>query len=340
MTPIERLLRERISRQGPLSFSEVMAAALYHPDYGYYSRLQGFGPSGDFITSPEVSPAFGRALGRQALDLWRWLGKPKPFRILELGAGSGALAAALLAELPFAEYAIEEVSPALHAVQRQRLVGLPVSWTPAAGSHLIIANEVLDAQPVHRLTVRNGQLRELRVDADLHWVDCDAPAEAHAYFQTLQMLPPEGAIAEVNLSLPGWTTHLAKRLSQGLALILDYGYPAEALFSRSQGTLLTYYRHTLGSDPLVRLGEQDISCHVDFTTLATSAHRAGLQVIGVTSQRAFLGKLGIASLTDDRRAVSTLCDPDGLGRIGVLFLGKGLEGYTPAGLLEKEALAI
>jgi SAM-dependent MidA family methyltransferase len=125
---------------------------------------------------------------------------------------------------------------------------------------------------------------------------------------------------------------------RSLALILDYGYPAENLFSRRQGTLLTYYRHTLGSDPLQRLGEQDISVHVDFTTLATAAHRAGLQVIGVTSQATLLRNLGLFELQGDRRAVWPLVDPNGLGRIGVLFLGSGLDGYRPLGLKRQQAL--
>jgi SAM-dependent MidA family methyltransferase len=340
VTPVERLLRERIVRRGPLSFAEVMETALYHPEYGYYTRLRGFGAAGDFVTSPELDPVFGRTLARQALDLWEHLGRSGPFRILELGAGSGALAHALLTDLPGAEYAIEESSPSLRVVQQQRLAGLPVSWEISEAPHLVIANEVLDAQPVHRLTVHNGQLRELCIDESFQWVETDAPAAAHAYFERLRLLPPEAAIADVNLGLSEWVHQLAQRLEHGLAIILDYGYPAEALFSRKPGTLLTYYKHTLGSDPLQRLGEQDISAHVDFTTLATSAHQAGLQVIGVTSQRALLRTLGIDSLSQDRRVIRSLTDPDGLGRIGVLFLGKGLKDYRPAGLASKEALAI
>ena len=339
MTPLERILRERISRAGPLSFQEVMAAALYHPEHGYYSRLQGFGAQGDFITSPEVHPAFGQLLARQAVDLWQHIGCPDPFRILEYGAGSGALAQQLLGYLPATQYTIEEASPSLRAVQQARL-GSSATWTATDAPQLLIANEVLDAQPVHRLTVRDGTLRELRVDANLHWVEGEAPAGAHAYFERLGLLPREGAIAEVNLDLPAWVSRLAQHMSEpSLAVILDYGYPAEALFSRQQGTLLTYYRHTLGSDPLQRLGEQDISVHVDFTTLATAAHQAGLQVIGVTSQATLLRNLGVLELHGDRRAIWPLVDPNGLGRIGVLFLGRGLESYTPLGLKAREALA-
>jgi SAM-dependent MidA family methyltransferase len=326
LTPVERLLRERIAREGPLSFRDVMDTALYHPELGYYSNVRGFGAAGDFITSPELHPVFGQLLSRQALDVWQHLGRPRPFRILEIGAGSGVLAQALLANVPEASYGIDEPSPALRHVQQTRLAGLPVTWDELESPHLVIANEVLDALPVHLVTVRDGHLRERLVDANLDWVEADAPHEIHAYFDRLGLLPPEGAITEVNLGLEPWVRRLAERMTHGLALILDYGYPAEAFFARPRGTLLTYYRHTLGSDPLSRLGLQDISVNVDFTTLASAAHAAGLQVIGITSQRALLRNLGIGTLAP------ALVDPNGLGRIGVLFLGRGLGDYGPIGL--------
>ncbi|MDQ3810953.1 MAG: SAM-dependent methyltransferase [Chloroflexota bacterium] len=323
MTPLEALLRERIAREGPLSFREVMAAALYHPRYGYYSNLRGFGADGDFVTSPELDPIFGQILARAANHLWEYLGRPRPFRVLEYGAGSGALAAAMLEALPYAEYAIEEPSPSLRRLQRARLGELA---PPTGSPHLVIANEVLDALPVHRVTVRDGRLRELRVDRDLQWVEFDPPPTLEAYFARLKLLPPEGAVTEACLDLEPWVAGLARRLERGLALILDYGYTAEALYARQQGSLLTYYRHTLGSDPLVRLGEQDISVHVDFTSLATCAHRSGLQVIGVISQGTLLRNLGIGTRRPE------LVDPRGLGRVGVLFLGRGLGSYVPLGL--------
>jgi SAM-dependent MidA family methyltransferase len=341
LTPLETLIRERAARAGSLSLAEVMRLALYHPSLGYYSRLRGFGAEGDFTTSPEVSPVFGQLLARQACDVWQFLGEPKPFRVLELGAGSGALAFELLRHLPFAHYAIEELSPSLRQVQQDRLLGLPATWDSREQPHLVIANEVLDAQPVHRLTVRGGILRELRVGRNFEWVETEAPAEAHAYFKRLGLLPPEGTVTEVNLGLGEWVKQLAARLGRGMALILDYGYTAETLFSRPMGTLLTYYRHTLGSDPLVRLGEQDISVHVDFTTLATAAHQAGLQVLGVISQATFLRNLGpIDGPGADHREVWPLIDPRGLGRIGVLFLGCGLDDYVPLGVRSPGALTV
>jgi SAM-dependent MidA family methyltransferase len=342
---LEQELGQRIAQHGPLSFAEVMQAALYHPRFGYYTRLRGFGAEGDFLTSPELHPLFGFLLARQVEDVWQALGRPEPLRILEIGGGSGALARALLDSVTRdvtcdVTYVIDERSPTLRLRQQARLAKCPVTWARVTHTfHLVLANEVLDAQPVHRLTVRNGRLRELRVTRDLGWVEAEPPPEAEEYFQRLGLLPPEGGVAEVNLGLAGWVQQTAARLAdQALLLVLDYGYPAETLFARPQGTLLTYYRHTLGSDPLVRLGQQDLSAHVDFTTLATAAHHQGLEVLGVTSQRTLLKNLGIEPLLrklrspEDRHAAEQLIDPHGLGRIGALFLASNLAGYAPVGV--------
>ncbi len=345
------LLRQRIAAQGPLSFRDFMETALYHPRLGYYTTLAGFGARGDFITSPEVHPVFGALLGRQAYELWVQLAQPDPFHMLELGAGAGTLAASLIdwarVEQPtFAAalgYTIDEPSPSLRRTQESQLAGYGVSWEPAAEPHLLLANEVLDAFPVYRVAVRDGVLRELRVGLDASdafvWVEAPtAPAEVQAYFDRLRILPPAGGVAEVNAGLVDWARRVHGKLRRGLALILDYGYTAEDLFSRPQGTLLTYYRHTLGSDPLVRVGRQDVSTHVDFTTLASAAHHAGLRVLGMTGQVALLENLGLGQYLErlpepqDRRALAQLVDSEGLGRIQALFLGADLGDYVPTGL--------
>jgi SAM-dependent MidA family methyltransferase len=339
-------LRARIERDGPLSFHALMQAALYDPAEGYYTTLETFR---DYLTSPEVHPAFGLLLGRQVVDVWEALDRPRPLRVLEVGAGTGALAASLLGLVREhgleVEYAIDEPSPSLRAVQQRRLGDREVSWTASdqRWAHVVIANEVADALPVYRVVVRDGLLRELRVGLDsegaFRWVEAeDVPARVRAYFDALGLRPPEGAVAEVSTDLADWAQHLAARLERGLLLVLDYGYPAEALFGRTQGTLLTYYRHTLGSDPLVRLGQQDISVHVDFSTLARAARAAGLDVVGVTSQRTLLRNLGILAVQaamrapGDRAALAQLTDPRGLGRIGALFATRDLPGYQPVGL--------
>ncbi|MDQ6669180.1 MAG: SAM-dependent methyltransferase, partial [Chloroflexota bacterium] len=270
MSELEELVRERIRREGPLPFREVMQAALYHPRLGYYTNLRGFGKDGDFITSPERHPAFGYLLGRQALDVWQALDRPQPFRILELGAGSGALAEPLVSlvqeVVPELVYTIDETSPSLRSVQQARLTGAAFRWDGTdEPAHFILANEVADALPVDRVVVRDGRLHELRVGLDaraaLTWVEHEsAGAEILAYFDALHYLPPEGGVADVCTGLAGWVASLARRLERGVALVRDYGA------SPPGDSLLTYYRHTMASDPLVRLGQQDISAHVDLRT--------------------------------------------------------------------------
>src|SRR6266852_7573587 len=205
-----------------------MQAALYHPEHGYYTNLRGFGAAGDFITSPERHPAFGWLLGRQALDTWQALERPQPFRILELGTGSGALAEPLVALLHRnsvdVTYTIDEVSPALREVQQQRLTDATFRWDGVEeAAHFIIANEVADALPVHRVIVRGGRLRELLVGVDnehLTWIESDgARAELEAYFAALHYLPPEGQVADVCLDLADFVADLAQRLAEpGVAL--------------------------------------------------------------------------------------------------------------------------
>jgi SAM-dependent MidA family methyltransferase len=326
-----------------------MAAALYHPRLGYYTRLRGFGADGDFVTSPELHPAFGALLARQALDVWEALGRPRPFRILELGGGSGALARSLLDALAPLEpaldvrYRLVEPSPSLTRVQQARLTGYPVDWgVSAEPTHLVLANEVLDALPVERVVTRDGRLRELRVDVRddrLAFVETEGVTAAiESYFNALAVRPKEGACAEVNVHIKPWLAQAVETLRRGLLLVLDYGAPAEILFGRLPGTLLTYYRHTLGSDPLVRLGEQDISAQVDFSTLATAMYELGLSVLGLIDQARLLDHLGIEQVRgalnapQDRAALAELVDARGLGGVRALFASRELPGWVPVGL--------
>jgi SAM-dependent MidA family methyltransferase len=325
-----------------------MQAALYHPEHGYYTNLRGFGAHGDFITSPERHPAFGWLLGRQALDVWEALGQPSPFRILELGAGSGALAHTLMGFLRRhvrgeVIYTLDEVSPSLRAVQQVRLTGLEFRWDGAhEAAHCIIANEVADALPVHRAVMRSGRWRELRVGLDergcLRFVESDeAPSQLAEYFEELHYAPPDGSVVDVCLELDEWLAALAKRLERGVALVIDYAA------SPPRDSLLTYYRHSMGSDPLVRLGQQDISAHVDLRTLMRLAVAEGLRA-GAIAQRGLLLNLGFGQVygklggQTDREALAHLIDPKGAGgQITAVFLVRGMDAdYKPAGAVGRE----
>jgi SAM-dependent MidA family methyltransferase len=346
LTELEELLRDRIRREGPLSFRDVMQAALYDPEYGYYTNLKGFGADGDFITSPERHPAFGWLLGRQALDVWEALDRPRPFRILELGAGSGALAEPLVrflsAQVPDLVYTLDELSSSLREIQQRRLRDPAFRWHGAdEPAHFIIANEVADALPVHRAVVRAGRLHELLVVTDrddaLTWLEASEPHPAlEDYLRALHYVPPEGSVVDVCLELANWVKGLAARLERGVALVLDY------TASPPRDSLLTYYRHTMGSDPLVRLGQQDISVHVDLRSLVRLAIAEGLKA-GATAQRGLLLNLGfeqvLAQLTGptDRQALAYLADPDGLGgQIAAVFLVRGLADYRPVGAVGRD----
>jgi SAM-dependent MidA family methyltransferase len=341
--PLEAELRERIRQDGPMSFRDVMQAALYHPVYGYYTNLRGFGAQGDFITSPERHPAFGWLLGRQALEVYEALDGPTPFRILELGAGSGALAESLMTFLrehvSEVVYTIDEVSPSLRELQQQRLGGAPFRWDHTdEPAHFILANEVADALPVHRAVIRNGHLHEFVVDADLQWVEATEPHPGlDAYFQELHILPQEGAVMDICLELGEWLQGIARRLERGMALVIDY------TASPPRDSLLTYYRHTLGSDPLVRLGEQDISARVDLRTLVRLGIAAGLKA-GAVAQRGLLYNLGFPQVQSrltamtDRAALAHLVDMNAAGgEIVAVFLLRGMPSdYKPGGAVGRD----
>lgn len=352
---LRELLCAQIAAGGPCTFAQFMDTVLYHPQEGYYaSARESVGRSGDYLTSPEISPLFGHALARQLAQLWRKLGAPGAFQIVEAGAGPGTLARDILRWIGAREpelfaalrYQIVERSAAM----RRRQESLLGHWIDPGKVQIvadleelpsesvqgaIIANELLDSFPVHRVAVENGRLHEVFVDCrDGRLHDClglpSTPA-LERYFQRLGLQPGEGCIAEVNLSAAEWVDQAARRLSRGYLFLLDYGYEAARLYApwRRTGTLLCYHRHTTGEDPYVRLGRQDMTAHVDFTTLKWAAASAGLALAGETSQARLLMNLGISqALRYDaasrlpveeyyarRHAVERLLDPSGLGRV-------------------------
>jgi len=348
---------DRIQREGGISFRDFMQMALYEPGLGYYcTERETMGRSGDYLTSPEVSPLFGAMIGRQLREVWELLGTPSRFDIVEVGAGNGTLCRDVLSWVRRAApemleaicYKIVELIPALQAKQQARVEsdGLrsPLQWLaemPGEIEGCIITNELLDSMPVHRVAMTEG-LREVYVNLDgSHFAEevREPAAEVRRYFDDLKLLPGVGCRAEVNLEAPRWMRDSGRSLSRGFVLTLDYGYEARELYEpwRTDGTLLCFYRHNPSGDPYARIGRQDITSHVDFTTLCRAGEDAGLTTIGLTSQAEFLTHLGIADALPlpegeidleerlaRRRAVSELIDPAGLGRIKVLAQAKGV----------------
>jgi SAM-dependent MidA family methyltransferase len=352
------LLRRRIEAEGAITFHDYMVTVLYHPQHGYYASRQPIGREGDYLTSPEVHSIFGALAGKQLRQFWQLMGEPATFDVLEQGAGTGRLARDILRWAARREpafdralrYRIVEISASLRAQQQATLVDVrdgQIEWLnelPEEIEGCVLSNELLDSFPVHRAVRESGQLLELYVSyRDGRFVEERRPASSErfaAYFTELGVQPGEGCVCEVNLHAVDWMERVARSLRRGFALTFDYGYEAPELYApwRRDGTLLCFYRHNASNDPYARIGKQDMTAHVDFTTLMRVGRQHGLEVAGFTTQARFLANLGIGAGVDAvakespealeeyyarRRAVQELIDPAGLGRIRVLAQRKG-----------------
>lgn len=303
------LLRDRIAQEisengGWISFARYMELALHAPGLGYYaSGTQKFGARGDFVTAPELGSLFGRTLARQLKDL-------RPDRILELGAGSGALAETLLKELS-CEYSILETSAALRERQRERLGGrvqfierLPERWRG-----IVLANEVADAMPVHVVgwTEQGIVERGVALTGDrFSW--SERPVTGELAKEATSIRVPAPYVSEIGLAARAWLRTLCERLDQGLILVVDYGFPRHEYYhpQRSSGTLMCHYRHQAHADPFLRPGEEDITAHVDFSALAAAARETGVAVLGYATQAQFLVNCGITDVLAEANAENAL----------------------------------
>jgi SAM-dependent MidA family methyltransferase len=317
-TQLKDILVKRIKAAGRITFAAFMEACLYEPGLGYYtSPGRKVGAEGDFYTSISVHAAFGRVIAREVAQMWRCLGSPDLFTLVECGAGNGRLACDILdylAERELEMYAgldlvLVEREPSLQAAQaelldshRERLRWLAPEALGTDGfsfSGCLYSNELIDALPVHRVMMTPEGLREIYVTlGDGGFAEeageLSAPALAgHLERIGVTLLP--GQQAEVNLAAPEWLAAAARSLQRGFVLTIDYGYPAAELYApqRKQGTLLCYYRHQVEDDPYIRLGRQDITSHVDFTTLMRRGEELGLQPVWFGDQCRFLLSAGI-----------------------------------------------
>lgn len=307
------LIRAELAAQGGwIPFSRYMELALYAPGLGYYSAgSRKFGAGGDFVTAPEMSPLFARALARQVAQVLQRVGG----EVLELGAGTGRLAAQLLLELQRLDslpqrYRILEVSAHLRHVQQETLAeALPdplfsrIEWLealPASFTGFVVGNEVLDALPVHLLAWREDGIRERGVawrDGQWAWEDRTL-LDQRLHDSASRLALPPGYLSEVCPAAPALVASLAKCLQRGALLLVDYGFPRREYYhpQRSSGTLMCHYRQHAHDDPFFLPGLQDITAHVDFTTLAEAGVAHGLTLAGYTSQAQFLINCGITAL--------------------------------------------
>jgi SAM-dependent MidA family methyltransferase len=330
---LAELLSDAIRAAGGwIDFARFMEMALYEPGLGYYSAgARKFGASGDFVTAPEVAPVFSRCVAAQCAQVLEALGGGD---VLELGAGSGVMAAGLLAELERREclpgrYRILDVSADLRERQYATLHGaVPhllerVEWLdrlPEAFDGVIVANEVLDALPVERFVRRGGEVNALGVTWHFGRFEASevrAPAALRDRVRAIEAevgaVFPDGYTSEINAGLGPWLASLADTLRRGVLLFIDYGLPRREYYAleRSAGTLLCHYRHRFHDEPLLRLGLQDITAWVDFTAVAEAGLAAGLDLAGYTTQAHFL--IGC----DIGRYVADISDLDVVGRVNL-----------------------
>ena len=391
-TPAEDAIRAEIAAQGPIPFARFMALALGHPTGGYYTGPRTRPTrDGDFLTGPELHPIFGAALARQVAEVWERLDRPAPFTLVEYGAGAGTLALAILAGLredrsPLADalvYAPIELNPHRMAELRERASaaglavieprtdlahsdgGLPlVAPRPGIACHatsvpiagVVLANEFLDALPVHLVEIHDGRPREVLVGVsgtgafEEHLLAPSAPAIA-ARLEDLAasgVALAEGQRAELCLEMGGWVADVAGILSSGIVLVIDYGAPAPRLYGprHRAGTLMTYRGHAADGSPeapYCDVGERDITAHVDTTTLARLLDAAGFDVLGETTAAELLAGCGLEDLLERERnravdtaavlllrsAVMRLLDPRHLGGFRAVLAGRGIARTPP-----------
>ena len=316
-SPLIKIIRNEIIKQGPISFLRFMELALYHPEFGYYcSPRDKIGPKGDYDTSPSVHPIFATLLGKQMLQMILVLQSEKEkIALIEFGAGEGTLCHGILDYLQksapdiFSKvtYIIIEKSLSFQARQKEQLVHFypnTVLWKdqmPENQVGIILSNEFVDALPVHRMRFENQSLKELYVDyQDNQFKELFQPPSAPpllSYFDSVHTKPEKDGDCEINLAALDWMREVGQSLRKGFVLTIDYGYPAHQIYhpSHNRGTFLCYYNHTVCEDPYTHIGEQDMTSHVDFTSLAKVGEAVGLQVSGFTDQTHFLMGLGIAT---------------------------------------------
>lgn len=354
---LESIRREIVAHGGWISFARYMELALYAPGLGYYTAgARKFGAAGDFITAPGMSGLFGQALARQVAQV---MAVSAPV-ILEVGAGSGRLAADLLLELERRgclpeQYLILDLSADLRQRQQQTLAAevphlLPrLRWLdalPESFAGVVVGNELLDAMPAEIVAWRENGIFERGVELDATggfvWGERPATGALLAAAQQIgeQCQLPPGFESEISLAARAWAAEWGSRLSAGALLLIDYGFPRREFYhqQRARGTLMCHYRHHAHPDPFYLPGLQDLTVHVDFTAIIAAAHGAGLELLGYTSQGQFLLNCGILDLLGElpndsadyiraAGAVNKLLMPHEMGELfKVIAIGRGIDG--------------
>ena len=355
----EQEIRRRIRKHGRITFAEFMEVAQFWPRGGYYSVPGNIGSTGDFYTAPTAHPAFGALLCVQVFQMWRLLGRPPTFWVVEMGAADGLLCRDIVEyslHLPegfgdslryvcldrFPSWDAEAEWPADLAGKPEALAALGVPLSGITGCFL--SNELIDSFPVYRVTAQGGALKEVYVTLEgedlVDVVDHPSTPELKERLDSLGLALPDGVHAEINLAMGPWLQQVSSALDRGFLLTVDYGHTAAELYSqhRRRGTLTGFRNHSQ-TDSLYRsIGKQDMTAHVDFTSLEKLGQPLGLEVMGSNAQREFLNNLGLGSFLGSLRAsglkqheveanrlgMVDIIRPGGMGEFKVLASGKGV----------------
>ena len=375
VSAVEQEIKHLIQKDGRITFARFMEACLYSSRGGFYSA-RGDRISAHFGTSATSHPVFGALILRQLEQMWQILGEPPVFHVIEVGSGDGSLARSIMdacrrtthrfAKALYyvaadyepgwvqsihhafdwpdgpADQASPSVRDAVPTIQRVRSEGVG-AFRNIVGC--ILCNELLDNFPVHRFAIKNGQVREFFVttagEKFVEVLDEPSTPRLEARLDGLGLTLPEGYRGEVNLAMEDWIGQLCEALERGFVLTIDYGELAADLYSpqNARGTLVCFNRHAIGGDPYQDIGQQDITCQVDFTSLMRLGERDGLETVGYTLQRRFLENVGFNEFLDmlgmqgmsaaraelSRIAMMTLVAPDEYGDFKVLAQAKGVE---------------
>ncbi len=315
MELLKQKIIEKIKKQGPITFEAFMDMVLYCPELGYYtSRELSIGPKGDFYTSPHLHPVFGAAIGKQIEEMWEIMDKPSDFNVVELGGGSGYLCKDILSyfrKLPLfnsLSYIIIEINAVMRNNQKNLLSDFSdkIRWVSSLNElknikGCVFSNELLDAFPIHMVEMVN-ELKEVYIALDdnkfIEQLQNVSDINIINYFKLFSIDIPTGYRTEINLKIEDWLKDVHGILSEGFILTIDYGYTAQEYYGleRSKGTLLCYHKHRVTENPYENIGRQDLTAHVNFSSIKKWGDKIGLKTIGYCSQGTFLLALGIDKL--------------------------------------------
>jgi SAM-dependent MidA family methyltransferase len=374
---LKEIIIQKIMNEGPLCFEQFMDMALYYPDLGYYARADThIGRKGDYYTSPHLHPIMGAMIARQLIEFWEFMHKPDVFIVIEMGAGMGYLCKDIF-DYVYRSKTIPDsfrnslryiiIEPFRHLREKQQRIIKPeefegsIKWLDTLPEEKIrgclISNELLDSFPVHLIEM-DRELKEIYVNFNekdfFEEKGLPCTDEITEYLTEFNITLPENYRTEINLRIRDWLRDVSNIISEGFILTIDYGYTAREYYheERSKGTLMCYYKHEYNENPYQNIGMQDITSHINFSSLKKWGEKFGFCTIGYASQGSYLVSLGIDEVIEELYAGSPdyikqvsrirgLIMPQGMGeshRVMIQYKGSGnpiLRGFEISNQMER-----